>query len=177
MFIIVADILSLEQHQKTPSQNPENYRAKCCPACGINGLWSHGSYYRKPDRSPEGALNPMTILRFMCPHCGKTHSVLPECIPPRRWYPWLVQQAVLIAILARKGWRSVSNALGPSRSTCRRWWGSLRTQFLHHTTALRTLISDLGRYVCFEAFWQECLNLMPLSRAMRLCYQQGVQIP
>lgn len=180
MYIIVADIISLEQHLKilkTLPQIPESYQPICCPACGINGLWAHGSYERKPDRSPEGTLNPMAILRFMCPHCKKTHSVLPECIPPRRWYPWFTQQAVLIGLLARKSLRFLSETLGPGRSTCRRWWGSLKAGFLNHAAALRTLISDLGRHPDFEAFWQECLTLMPLGKAMRLCHEQGVQIP
>lgn len=55
--------------------------------------------------------------------------------------------------------------------------GSLKDKFLPQSTALRTLISDLGRYAHFEDFWQACLTLMPLGKAMRLCYEQGVQIP
>lgn len=177
MHVIVADIISLEQYLRTRHQILENHLKKSCLACGKIGLWAHGSYERKPDRSPEGTLNPMTILRFMCPHCGKTHSLLPECIPPRRWYPWFTQQAVLIWLLAGNGLRFVSETLGPARSTCRRWWGSLKDKFLPQSTALRTLISDLGRYAHFEDFWQACLTLMPLGKAMRLCYEQGVQIP
>lgn len=180
MYIIMADIVSLEQYLeilKTLPQNPENYRPTCCPACGKNGLWAHGSYDRKPDRSPEGKLNPIAILRFICPYCGKTHSVLPECIPPRRWYSWFTQQAVLAWLLVHNSLRFVSEKLGPARSTCKRWWGSLKAKFLPHAAALRTLISDLGRQPAFEGFWQECLNLMPLGKAMRLCHEQGVQIP
>lgn len=176
MRIILADIISLEQYLEI-LKTPQECRPACCPACGINGLWSHGSYYRKPDRSPEGTLNPILILRFMCPHCRKTHSVLPECISPQRWYPWFIQQAVLIGLLARNSLRRLSQTLGPGRSTCKRWWGSLKNTFLPKAAALRALISDLGRHPAFEDFWQECLKLMPLGKAMRLCHEQGVQIP
>lgn len=179
MHTILTDILSLKQHLETLFQNPENYRAKCCPACGCgkNSLWSHGCYYRKPDRSPEGSQNPIPIPRFICQNCRKTHSVLPECIPPRRWYPWLVQQAILTGFLANKSLRFMNKTLEPARSTCRRWWRSLKANFLNHAAALKALISDLGRYPHFEDFWQACLKLMSLGKAMHLCHEQGVQIP
>lgn len=179
MYTIVANILSLKQHLETFSQKPENYRAKCCPACGKNGLWGHGCYYRKADRSPQPTLNPIPIQRFICPQCKKTHSALPECIPPRRWYLWMVQQSVFALLLVGKSFRFVSRMLNnlPSRSTCKRWWGSLKDKFLSQAQALRTLITDLGRHPDFAAFWQACLKIIPLSQAMLSCHQQGVEIP
>lgn len=179
MYTIVADILSLQQHLETLAQKPENYRTKCCPACGKNGVWGHGYYYRKSDRSPKPTQNPIPIPRYICPGCKRTHSVLPECIPPRRWYLWLTQQIVFAELLAGKSLRFVSQLFSnlPSRSTCKRWLGNLKDKFLSQAQALRALITDLGRQPNFAAFWQACLKIIPLSAAMRLCYQNGVQIP
>ena len=70
---------------------------------GLVGVWRHGHYRRKTDREgQEGVyLDPVPIPRFYCRHCQATCSRLPGCIAPRRWYSWLVQQAVLAVLPER----------------------------------------------------------------------------
>jgi transposase-like protein len=172
---IVAGILLLAQHLITLKENSNSYRLNFCPHCGIEGVWNHGHYDRKSDRS--GELNPIFILRFLCPHCKKTHSVLPECIPPRRWYMWSIQQSVLLKMISGEGIRATSRSEQPSLSTCKRWLARLKNQFLAQRDALCAHAIEFARFVDFEGFWKNCLNKISLGRAMLLCNQAGVCIP
>ena len=98
---IVAGITSLEQHLQTMRESPEVYRPAACPHCGIKIVWVHGLYHRKADlcHRGEASLNPVPILRYCCSACRRTCSRLPECIAPRRWYNWFLQQIGLRAVL------------------------------------------------------------------------------
>jgi len=99
---ILPGVCSLEQHQQCLGEEPERYRPERCPSCGKAGLWAHGAYRRKADREGAGAAshNPVSIPRFYCAACGRTCSRLPECVAPRRWYGWALQQGVLALLLA-----------------------------------------------------------------------------
>lgn len=179
MVCIVTGVLSLVQHLKMLQEVPEYYRPARCPFCGQSGIQHHGHYDRKADRqgAAEGSLNPIAILRFICPHCHKTCSVLPECIPPRRWYLWAIQQAVLSKLISGESLRAVGRLAGPCLSTCKRWFKQFKNQFLIQRDALCAHISSLGRSVNFENFWQRCLEEMLLSQAMLLCNYSGVPVP
>ncbi len=99
MQVILSGIECLKQHIKQLNENLGSYRPSRCPSCGKAGLWYHVCYLRFPGRSlNDHHLNPISIPRFICPKCGKTCSVLPECIAARRWYLWAVQQIVLTPI-------------------------------------------------------------------------------
>ncbi|MBE0548932.1 MAG: hypothetical protein IH627_15050 [Rubrivivax sp.] len=93
------------QHLIAVATDAEIYRPAACPHCRCSGMWRHGCYHRKADRSTGGgagggeSLNPVPVLRFLCRACARTCSRLPACIAPRRWYDWLVQQAVLVLLL------------------------------------------------------------------------------
>ncbi len=178
MATILPDILGLAQHIKTVISNAAFYRP-ACPYCGIVGMWAHGFYYRKTDRdrSSEHLLNPIPIPRFFCPHCEKTTSVLPECIAPRRWYLWEVQQAVFLQALLGKSLRAINLLTSISRSTCRRWWRWFQEKFLLHGSVLRSYYPDIGRHAEFGSFWLACLKKITLSKAMLLCNQSGVIVP
>src|SRR5687767_7978814 len=73
-------------------------------------------------------------------------SVLPSCLPPRRWYLFSVQQAVLVLLLSGVSLRRCADIVGtlwgPARSTMRRWRLGLEArhaQFSFHLlTAHRT---------------------------------------
>ena len=103
MVVIVPGINTLEQHLQRLATAPEGYRPARCPDCGKAGLWWHGTYDRQADRRGRGQanLNPIAIPRFFCRHCRHTCSCLPECLSPRRWYPWSVQQQALAVLVAR----------------------------------------------------------------------------
>ena len=180
MIHIVAGIVSLVQYLQLLKDDPESYRPEFCPHCAKAGLWHHGFRYRKADRDNNNctsSLNPIPILRFYCPACEHTCSVLPECIPPRRWYLWCVQQLVIIKLLSGISVNTTSHTYSPSRSTCRRWWYRLKEEFLGHAHALRSFFSELGQCQSINEFWPACLEKISFARAMLLCHQHGVVIP
>lgn len=176
---IVAGITSLLQHRNTLKQEPEQYRPERCACCGMAGLWHHGHYDRKSDREnvPEDSFNPVPIPRFYCPHCHATCSVLPECIPPRRWYLWVVQALVLLKCLVGESLRKIHETTTPSRSTARRWFARLTEQFLIHRDTLCTHLDHLSCHTNLNTFWPLCLSSIPFSKAMLICHQAGVLIP
>jgi hypothetical protein len=110
MVHIMAGILTLVQHLSIQQENSKSYTPNCCPHCGKSTMWFHGYYSRKADRSKMGELNPIFIPRYFCPYCQKTCSVLPECLPPRRWYLWCVQQLILKELILNKSLHSVSQS-------------------------------------------------------------------
>ena len=99
---ILASITTLAQHLHAVANDSDVYRPPACPQCSAAGMWCHGCYHRKADRSASAgeSLNPVPVLRFLCPACQRTCSRLPACIAPRRWYDWALQQAVLLLLLA-----------------------------------------------------------------------------
>lgn len=126
---ILGTITTLDQHLDEVANGGDVYRPANCPHCRSGGLWHHGCYHRKADRSAaasEPLRNPVAILRFLCNACLRTCSRLPACIAPRRWYDWAMQQIVLLLILSgvslHQGWRHS----GCARSTLRRWRDWLR---------------------------------------------------
>jgi len=179
MISIVAGILSLIQYQKSLINEPDRYLPEKCLCCGVAGLWRHGHYDRKADRqgTAEESLNPISILRFFCPHCRKTQSVLPECIPPRRWYLWEVQQVVFLLLLAGKSIYAIAQEVTPSRSTIKRWFIRLAERFHFHKDALCNRFIALGRNENLEGFWAACFQILSLSEAMRFCHVSGISIP
>ena len=150
-----------------------------CPSCGLANPWRHGSYSRKADRAspPAESLNPIPIRRFFCKGCKKTHSLLPDCIPPKRWYLWAIQQAAFLALLAGKSLTTIAKQMAPSRQTIGRWWERFKAQFLPHHDALCGRLPDLGRTEGFADFWRLFFKSNPLSLAMRWCHHAGVAIP
>jgi transposase-like protein len=169
--LIIADILLLTQYLLADI----SLRHLTCPYCYRANLWRNGTYSRKADR--EGKLNPIVIQRYCCCGCYKTFSVLPECIPPRRWYLWSIQQAAWLLVLSGQSIRSISTLLKPSRRTIARWRDWFMDKLTVHRDTLCNFFSELGRAVDLEGFWQACLEQMPLSKAMRLCHESGVIIP
>jgi len=176
MALILTGSTTLEQHVSRLQSDPESYRPARCPHCGRAGPWCHGHYPRKADRD-TGHLNPIVIPRFRCPHCRATCSVLPECIPPRRWYLWAVQAVVLVGVLAGASLRRLSRALAPGRHTMRRWMARWRAGFPLHAFHLRNRLPELGRHPDMAAFWPATLACLSLGGAMHRLHLDGVAIP
>jgi transposase-like protein len=176
---IVALILTLQQHLDSLVSKPVIYRPSACPNCSFGKLWCHGCYERKADRySPTSeSLNPIPILRFLCLGCHKTCSRLPECIAPRRWYDWTIQQVVLLALLNGRSIRRCSQEYNLARRTISRWWRELQERSHEFELFLRARFPELGRSVDFADFWQNCWQAMPLSRAMYWLDREGVVVP
>lgn len=179
MRAIIPGITRLLQHLTEIKQNPESYRPSNCMGCGCCGLWRHGSYERKSDRESKNSptLNPIPIPRFYCPHCRHTCSVLPECIPPRRWYLWEVQQTVLLLLFSGLSATAISQSHAPGRRTIRRWLRSLRERFIEFSACLKSKYSALGYQSDFTPFWQDCFERLGLAKAMLFLNHQGIMIP
>jgi transposase-like protein len=179
MACIVAGIISLLQHKNSIQEKPEIYNIENCPFCSKAALWRHGYRFRKPDRENDekSTLNPIPILRMYCSSCRRTCSVLPECIPPRRWYLWLVQQTALLFHLAGISLNKISQEIKPSHWTVSRWVNRLKDQFQDHVITLRSKWSCLGYHTGFNDFWAAALNKIELSQAMLFLNDQGISVP
>ena len=179
MALILPAICSLVEHIKTLQSNPEAYRPECCPGCDKAGLWCHGHYTRQAERENSGqqSLNPVPIPRFFCPHCKHTCSVLPECIPPRRWFLWLTQQAALALLLSGHSIYHVSEKLPPAWGTIKHWQQRWLECFQLHRFHLCSQHPDLGRYSEFKPFWNACLKRFSLSSIMVFLNEKGLCVP
>lgn len=162
---IVGSITSLAQHLVAVATDPERYRPAACPHCRRAGVWCHGRYERKADRR-GGALNPVAVLRFLCSGCTLTCSRLPECIAPRRWYDWAVQQAVLLLVLGGVSVHEASRSHGLSRRTVRRWRDWLQARDEQFAFLLRSRWPELGRVAEHVAYWRNVIQTLSLQQAM-----------
>ena len=176
MFSIVADIVSLLQHKNTLETQPEVYAIRQCLYCGKLGTWCHGFRARKADRENIDK-NPVSILRMYCPHCHHTFSVLPECIPPKRWHLWETQQKALALFLTGMSFLKISKKLSPSRWTISRWICQWKQTFSQQSMHLKSYDSTLGYCVSFEKFWSALLEKMSLSKAMYHLWTVNCPIP
>lgn len=173
---IVAGITTLEEHLETIRQKPEVYRPPSYPHCGIKRLRQHGYYYRKADRRAQRPrLDPEPIGRDRCAGCRRTCSRLPECIAPRRWYPWSVQQ------------QSLSPRVGATPAECGddgqpavrsidRWWRWLRDRGALFAFHLRARFPELGRARECCGFWRQVFSWLGLPRAMAWLDQE-ISVP
>lgn len=180
MFVILAGILSLIQYKNEIECGlEETLRLQRCACCGRSTPWRHGTYLRESDRiNPSSeSLNFIFIQRYYCPGCRKTCSVLPECIPPRRWYLWETQQAAILLFLLKGSARAAEKQVKPSRHTIKRWVAWLIIQFNSHKDALCTHYPSLGLFTEPVEFWKHIFDKLSLGTAMRLCHASGVHIP
>ncbi len=179
MSMILAQITSLAKHIQHLNARAQDYRPSQCPHCHKAGVWVHGCYGRAADRDNKtgGRMNPVPIPRFLCPHCQKTCSTLPECIPPRRWYLWTFQMVALHLLLTGKHPPWTRQSQSPARATIRRWMDRFLALFSLHADTLRAIFPELGRTNGFHEFWRACLDKMSLSAAMVRLHENGVPIP
>jgi hypothetical protein len=168
MHRIVPGILTLAQHIRLVADEPEKYRPSHCPHCQAGRPWGHGRYWRKADRREDArpSLNPVAVLRFFCRSCEGTCSRLPECIAPRRWYDWAVQQAVLALLLTGCSVRQCAACTRRARRTVQRWGAWLFERESAFAFFLRSRFAELGRAGQGATFWLGVLQMMSLSRAM-----------
>lgn len=158
---------TLDQHFSEISNGGNAYRPANCPHCQVGGLWHHGCYHRKADRSADSSQsrNPVAILRFLCRACLRTCSRLPACIAPRRWYDWAMQQIVLLLLLAGGSLHQGCRQTGRARSTLRRWRDWLQARSERFTFFLRSRLPELGR-LPEPHFWPEVISRLSLAQAM-----------
>lgn len=179
MFSILAGVTSLIQQKQLIEAKIDMLRPERCSCCGRLRPRRHGAYPRESDRlNPSShSLNPVLIQRYYCPACQKTMSVLPECISPRRWYPWEIQQVVLALFLLGKSVCKIALEVLPSRHTISRWLKHFKAQYHLHKDTLCIHFHEAIRASEVINFWKSCLEHMTLASAMRLCHVAGVVIP
>ncbi len=164
---MVAGITTLEQPLETLSSQPETYRPRGCPHCGLKILWQHGRYSRKADRrTTRPLLNPLPIGRYRCAGCRRTCSRLPECIAPRRGYDWSVQPEGLADRLEERPVAECRQDAGPAVRTVARWWAWLQKRTATFRFCLQARFPELGRASEFGAFWRQVFATLGLPRAM-----------
>ena len=176
---ILPMFLSLIQYKIASDINLDLIRPDYCVSCGRAHPWRHGPYPRKPQRdgSVGESLNPIFIQRYFCPDCKKTFSVLPECIPPRRWYLWEVQQEILLLYLLGRSAYEIAKDSIPSYNTITRWLHRFQAQFRLHRDTLCSHFGELAQTSGLAEFWTVCFKQMTLGAAMRLCHVAEVPIP
>ena len=179
MRFILADILTLNQHLECLSLAFDRYHPNRCPYCSHPKVWRHGCYARKADRIHSGdeTLNPIPIPRFRCADCRRTFSVLPECIPPRRWSLWHVQQDGLQGCLEGLSFRQVSLLLSVARSTISRWFHWLEARSSSFQKTLCVTHSAFGYFAHWKAFWRHWFDQQGLSKAMWQLSRSGWEVP
>lgn len=179
MSLILSEIVTLRQHLNTLDQTPASYCPTACIYCQETAIWRSGYYYRKPDRLNCGkaSQNDIPIPRFQCVACRRTFSTLPECIAPRRWYPWALQQACLW--LSLSGWSilKIQGLFPTARSTVSRWVQWLNEKFTAHHPVLCSHIPSLGYYSEISPFWIHWFDSKTLSHAMLILNQSAVIVP
>ena len=178
MSLILSDILTFSQHLNALELTPELYRPSACIHCQKTVIWCHGFYYRKPDRLNHGedSLNDIPIPRFQCAACHRTFSTLPECISPRRWYPWFIQQWCLSCCLVGCSVRRLHQFFPMARSTISRWFHWLTEHFTAHHRVLCSKAASMGYYSTCASFWLRWFDSNLFSHAMVLFNQEGVVV-
>jgi transposase-like protein len=160
------------------SFHAKKHLPKCCFLCGSIALKKNGTYTRKTHAGNSQTIYPVLIQRILCLECKHTFSVLPEWLPPRRWYVWAIQEKSLLALLLSTSIRMVSKQYKIARSTLRRWLNRFREQFEVHADQLKQLLPNiLGRTNDFVSFWRTCLAQCTLAQAMGYLHNTGIKIP
>lgn len=176
---MIGSIRTLKQHFLILKSNPCAYKPERCPQCGLGGLWAHGAYHRKGDRSliSENRSVLIPIPRFRCPYCNTTCSRLPACLSPRRWYPWSAQGLALALLLVGTTLTKIREWVGSCANTVRRWRNRLYERAQQLEFHLRGLFPFLGRHSQRESFWMRTLSAPGLPEAMAALCRLGVVVP
>ena len=155
---ILGTITTLDQHFVELANGGDVYRPENCPYCQVGGLWHHGCYHRKADRSADTSesRNPVAILRFLCNACLHCAAALVRL-------GHVASRAATVA-----GRRIPAPGLPPdryARSTARRWQDWLHARSAQFTFFLRSRLPELGR-LPEPDFWLQVIASMSLTDAM-----------
>jgi hypothetical protein len=124
----------------------------------------------------EANANPVPIPRYCCAGCGQTCSRLPECIAPRRWYNWLLQQIGVGAVIDDSPPTDPPPGPIPARRTVGRWWRWLQMRTPQFRFYLSSRWPELGRRVVDTDFWRAVFAGGGLAAAMTWLDQE-ISVP
>ena len=176
---IVSGIITLRQHIATLRSTPKSTAPRVSELRAWH-LRHHGCSLPQggsPPGDPGEYLNPIPIPRYLCASCRHSCSRLPECLAPRRWDSWVLQQQALQALLTVYSLHGCSTTHGLCRSTVRRWWIWLSSSTVTFEFFLRSRYPEWGRTSDWQSFWRTCLNEMPLSGIMANLDHDGIDVP
>jgi transposase-like protein len=113
-----------------------------CPICGAK-MVLHAKYLRK-FKIPDAVLIVIiTIIRYRCTGCGKTHAILPDFLAPYRRYAMTVIEAAVTAVVEEKA--PLERAPGDQdTATTRRWVRRFLGLSEQATSLLGSILLRLG---------------------------------
>lgn len=122
-----------------------------CPYCDGGDLHLHQvrdrAYQEQPrDRYPGGRRPRTKVMRLRCWGCGRTFTVLPSFLSPRRlWVVRRRQRAVLGVLEGGQRIDAVSRELGyVARGLVRRWLLAYRVRVAGVRACLQQLVAERG---------------------------------
>ena len=131
-----------------------------CPICHTVCHWHH--WYRR--KVADGtAVHSILILRVQCPSCRVTHAILPDFVRPRGRYVQQVRQTVVPCLVAGVPVEKAA-VHGQAVETSRRWLLRLKETLEPATSALRSILAQLGRFPASAARGSPFCRLVRLHR-------------
>lgn len=99
----------------------DQVRPAACPRCGhpaygadVLGIVGHGAYDRLVLGIPSARRQVrVPVRRFLCCGCGRTISVLPDVLHPRRWWgAWVILEALVLHLVRGVASREIAEQFG-----------------------------------------------------------------
>jgi transposase-like protein len=142
-----------------------------CPNCGASHHWRYHSVYHKSLTEYNGCLSDqeVTILRYKCLSCGKTHAVIPSPMIPYARYSLNFMCHVLLTYSQRNklglSVQAVAEKFGIAISTLYEWKARVQKQIGLFLGALRSQRISLAAFVRFIGSWRN------LAQGLRLFFE------
>ncbi len=103
--------------------------------------------------------------------------MLPECIAPKRWYQWQVQEQCLVACFDGDSSQEIARQFSPSRQTVVRWMHWVVDRFKDFRPDLQSRFPVLGYESEAFGWWKRLLQKTSLAAAMVILNAMGVNVP
>ena len=114
-----------------------------CPICGAK-MVLHAKYLRKLKVPDAVLIMIITIIRYRCTGCGKTHAILPDFLAPYRHYAMTVIEDAVTAVV--EDGVPLERAPGDQdTATTRRWVRRFLGLSEQATSLLGSILMRLGQ--------------------------------
>lgn len=130
-------------------------RPPICPICGQrHPLRKHGTYSRGIYDFDLGHVE-IEILRYYCPACGRTVSILPDFAAPHKYYSsFVISICLYLLFCCEAGIRDIARRFGLFRSVISYWLRQFHFNRVNLATVLRDYfhipvpVVELSAYGC-----------------------------